>query len=111
MLFFLRLKQQKFRITDSIRYVLVITLSTQCNEKLLQQLKSSFKRTIYCNKYQPKVSSERQNQYLDFLIDPSFQEVNRLFVLSFENMEDRKVHTEYYLPKVETKDYHVMING
>ena len=41
------------------------------------------------NKYQPKVSAEKQNQYLDFLIDPSVQGVNRIFVLSFENEEDR----------------------
>ena len=48
--------------------------------------------------------SERQNQYSDFLIDPSFQGVNRLFILSFENENDRTVHTKYYLPTVE-KDY------
>ena len=51
------------------------------------------------------------NPYLDFLINPSFQEVNRLFVLSFENKEDRPVHTKYYLPTVEIKDYNVMIDG
>ena len=38
-----------------------------------------------------------------YLTDSSFQGVNRLFVLSFENEEDRKVHTGYYLPKVEIK--------
>ena len=101
----------QFKITVTKLYVPVVTLSTQDNEKLLQQLKSGFKRTINWNKYQPKVSPERQNQYLDFLIDPSFQGVNRLFVLSFENEEDRKVHTGYYLPKVEIKDYNVMIDG
>ena len=42
----------------------------QDNAKLLEQLKSSFKRTINWNIYQPKVSPERQNQYLDFLTDP-----------------------------------------
>ena len=52
-------------------------------QKLLQQLKSGFKRTINWNKNEPKVSPERRNQYLNFLIDPSFQGVNRLFVLSF----------------------------
>ena len=101
----------RFAITDTKLYVPVVTLSTQDNAKLLQQLKSGFKRTINWNKYQPKVSPERRNQYLDFLIDPSFQGVNRLFVLSFENEEDRKVHTGYYLPKVEIKDYNVMIDG
>ena len=56
-------------------------------------------------------TAERQNQYLDFLIDPRFQEVNRLIVLSFENENDRKLHTGYYLPKVEIKDYNVIIAG
>ena len=100
----------RFAITDTKLYVPVVTLSTQDNAKLLEQLKSGFKRTINWNKYQPKVSPERQNQYLDFLIDPSFQGVNRLFVLSFENEEDRKVHIGYYLPKVEIRDYNVMID-
>ena len=66
-----------FAITDTT--VPVVTLSTQDNAKLLQQLKSGFKRTVNWNKYQSKVSPEKQNQYLDYLIDPSFQVVNRLF--------------------------------
>ena len=70
---------------------------------MLQQIKSGFKTTIIWNKYQLKVSTERQKQYLDFLIDPSFQGVNRLFVLSFENEDDRKVSTGYYLSKVKLK--------
>ena len=45
----------------------------------------------------------QQNQYLHFLIDPSFQGVNKLFVLSFENENDGKGHKGYYLPKLEIK--------
>ena len=75
----------KFKITYTKLYVPVVTLSTQHNAKLLEQFKSGFKRTINWNKYQPKVSPERKNQYSDFLIDLSFQGVNRLFVSSFEN--------------------------
>ena len=67
-------------MTDTKLYVPVVTLLTHNNAKLRQQLKSGFKRTINWNKYQTKVSPERQNQYLDFLIDPSLQGVNRLFV-------------------------------
>ena len=89
----------------------MVTLLTQDNAKLLEQLKSGFKRTIYWNKHQSKVSTERQNQNLVFLIDPSFQGVNRLFVLSFDNENDRKGHTRYYLPKVEIKGNSVMIDG
>ena len=49
--------------------------------------------------------------YSDYLINPSFQGVNRLFALSFENTTDRTVHTKHYPPTVEIKDYHVMIDG
>ena len=104
-------RETKFKIIDTKPYVPVVTLSTQDNAKLLEQLKSRFKRTINCNKYQSKVSTQIQNQYLDFLIDPSSQGVNRLGVLLFKNEEHRKVHTGYYLPKVEIKEYTVMIDG
>ena len=98
-------KATKFKITDIKLYVLVVTLSTQDNIKLIQKLSSGFTRTINWNKYQTKVSTERQNHYLDFLIDSSFQGVNRLFVLSSENKGDKKVQKGYYLAKVEIKDY------
>ena len=65
--------ETKFNITDTKLYIPAVYLSTQDNAKLLQQLKSGFKRTINWNKYQTKVSTERQNQYLDYLIDPGFQ--------------------------------------
>ena len=104
-------RKTKFKITDTKFYIPIVTLSIQDNTKLLNQLKPSFKRSINWNKYQTKVLTEGQNQYLDFLIEPSFQGVNRRFVLSFENEDDRKVHTRYYLPKVELKDYNVMIDG
>ena len=97
-----------FAITDTKPYVPGVTLSNQDNTKLLQQLKLGFKRTINWNKYQSKLPIERQNQYL---IDLSFQGVNRLFVLSFKNNDDRKAHTGYFFPKVKIKDYNVMING
>ena len=78
-----------FSITDTKHYVPVVTLSTQDNAKLLEQLKFSFKRTVNWKKYQSKMSTERQNQYLDYLTDPSFQGVNRLLVLPFENEAHR----------------------
>ena len=64
-------------------YVTVITLSTQDNAKLLQQIKLGFKRTINWDKYQTKVSIEAPNPYLDYLIDRSFQRVNKSFVFLF----------------------------
>ena len=102
----------KFEITETRLYVPVVTLSTQNNAKLLQQLKSGFKRAINWNKYQSSIKAYAQNRYLNHLVDPSFQGVNRLIsALSFENENDRTVHSTYYLPKVEIKDYNVMIDG
>ena len=75
-----------FAIAGTKLYVPVVT---QDNAKLLQQLKSGFKRTINLNKYQSKVTLQALNPNLDYVIEPSFQEVNRLFGLSFENSTDR----------------------
>ena len=105
------IKAATFAITDTKLYIPVVVLSTKDNIKSLQQFKSGFKRTINWNKFQSKVRLQVQNPYLDLLIDPSFQGVNILFVLSFGNKDDRKVNTKYYLPTVEIRDYNVMING
>ena len=102
---------EKFAITERKLYVPVVILSTQDNAQLLQQLKSGFKRTINWNKYESSIKTFPQNRYLNYLNNPSFQGVNRLFVLSFEYEDDRTSHSTYYLPKVEIKDYSVMIDG
>ena len=57
------------------------------------------------------MSTEKQNQYLDYLIDPSFQGVNRLFVLPFENEAQQISYKRYYLLTVEVKNYNIMIDG
>ena len=71
--------EKKFEITETKLYVPVVTLSTKDNEKLLQQLKSGFKKTISLNKYESGIKTFAQNRYLSYLINPSFQVVNRLF--------------------------------
>ena len=101
----------KFAITETKFYVPVVTLSTENNAKLLQQSNSSFKRTINWNKYESNIKTFAQNRYLNYLINPSFQGVNRLFVLSLENEDQRKSHLSYYHLRVEIKDYDVMIDG
>ena len=73
---------QTFTITDTKLYVPFVTLSTQDNVKLLKQLESGFKRTINWIKYQSEKTNQAQNRSSDFLFDPSFQRINRLFVLS-----------------------------
>ena len=55
--------------------------------------------------------TEKPNEYLDYLIDPKCQGINRPFSLSFENKEHRSRHPGYFLPKVEVKDYIVTIVG
>ena len=82
----------KFEITDTELYVSFITVSTPGNIKLLKQSESGFKRTINLNKYLSKTTSQMQMQsrYLDFLIDASFQEVNRFFVLSFKDEDGQE---------------------
>ena len=87
------------------------SLSTQENTKFLQQLKSGFKRVTSWNKYLSKPELLAQNPNLNHLAEPSFQGVNRLFVLAFENDDDRTSDNEYYIPTVEIKDYIIMING
>ena len=100
-----------FAITDTKLYVPVVTLSTQENTKFFQQLKSGFKRVINWNKYLSKPELLAQNPNLIHLVESSFQGVNRLFVLTFENDDHRTSDDRYYLPTVEIKDYNIMING
>ena len=100
-----------FTVTDTKLYVPVVTLSTQENSKLLQQLKSGFKRVINWNKYTSKPKLLGQDPNLNRLVEPSFQGVNRFFVLAFENDNQRISTKRYHLPTVEIKDYNVMING
>ena len=77
-----------FKITDCKLYVPVVTSSAENDNKLLEQLKTGFKRTIKWNKYRSEMSNQTKNKNLNYLIDPTFTNVNRLFVLSFENEND-----------------------
>ena len=103
--------EEKFKTTDTNLYVPIVILSTKDNEKLLQQLGSGFKRVINWNKYLSRPELGPQNRNLNYLIEPSFKGVNRLFVLAFENDAQRTVHSGYDLRNVEIKNYNVMING
>ena len=74
-------------------------------------MKSGFKRTIKWNKYRSEMTNQTKTNHLNHLIDPTFTKVNRLFVLSFENEEDKTSFSKYYVPKVEIKDFNVLIDG
>ena len=81
--------------------------------KLLEQLKSGFKRTIKWNKYRSQMTIQPKKN-LNYLIDPTFTNVNRLFVLSFSrnnSTDNRDSFSDYYVPNVEIKDFNVLIDG
>ena len=100
-----------FKITDTKLYVPAVTLSTEDDNNFLGQLKSGFKRSIQWNKYRSGMANQTKTNNLNYFIDPTFNKVNRLFVLSFENKEERTSFSKYYTPKVEIKDFNVLIDG
>ena len=108
----------KFKITDTKLYVPVVTFSKQNDTKLLEQLKTGFKRAIKWNKYRSQITTEPPNNNLNYLIDPTFANVNRLFVLSFQRIAGENNTTKdyrdsfsgYYLPNARIKDFNVLID-
>ena len=100
-----------FEITDTKLYVPAVTLSTEDDNKLLEQLKTGFTRTIKWQKYTSEMPNPTEIHNLNYLIDPTFSKVNRIFVLSFKNDQDRTSFTKFYTPKVEIKDFNVLIDG
>ena len=104
-------KSAEFKIKDCKLYVPVVTLSAENDNKLLEQLKTGFKRKIKWNKYSSKMSNQTKNNSLNYLIDPTFTNVNRLFVLTFENEDDGTSFSKSYVPKVEIKDFNVLTDG
>ena len=102
-----------FKITDANLYVPVVTLSKEIDIQHLEQLKAGFKRTIKWNKYRSQMSIQSQNNNLNYLIDPTFTNINRLFVLSFprnNNTDSRCDFSNYYVPKVKVNDFNVLID-
>ena len=99
-----------FTITETKLYVPAFTLSTQDKAKLFPQLKSGFKTTIKWNKHEAKPELLGRNLNLNHLVEPSFQVVNRRFVLTFENDARRTSNKRYYFLNIKIKDYNVMID-
>ena len=90
-----------FKITDTKLYVPIVTLSTEDDNKLLEQLKTRFKKTIKWYKYRSEVSNQTKNNNLNYLIDPTFTKVNRLFALLLKNENDRTSFSKYYTLNIE----------
>ena len=91
-------------------YVPAVTLSKDDEIKSLTNLKSGFKREILWNKYRSQMTTEAVNNNLNILIDPTFTNVNRLFLLAYQNTDDRQSFSQFYLPNVMVKDYNVIID-
>ena len=85
----------EFQMTDTKLYVPIVTLSKENDKKLLKQLKLGFKKTVKWNKYRAKMNVQSNNNKLNYLIDPTFTKVNRLFVLLFERIKENNVK-EYH---------------
>ena len=97
-------------INDCKLYIPVVTLSKDDEIKLLTNLKSGFTREIEWNKYRSQMSTEAINNNLNILIDPTFTNVNRLFVLAYQAADDRQSFSQFYLPRVMVKDFNVIID-
>ena len=79
------------KITDTKLYLPVVTLPTEDDNKLLEQLKLRFIRTIKWNKYRSEMTNQTKTNNLNYLIDPTFTKDNRLFVLSFEHLINKSI--------------------
>ena len=109
----------EFGITDTKVYVPNVTLSKENDTKLLEQLKTGFKKTIKWNKCRSQMTVQSSNSNLNYLIDPTFTNVNRVFVLSFQRIagennttkDHRDSFSDYYVPNVEIQDFNVLIDG
>ena len=118
----------KFKITETKLYVPIVTLPTKDNANLTKLLNEGFKRSVQWNEYKVKHEKENANNSFSRLLDASFQGVNRLLALAFNNVFNtttttagvvndnvnrvkRDSYRKYYLPRVNINNYNVMING
>ena len=101
-------------ITSTKLYVSLVTFPINDNIKFLENIKQGFKRTISWSKYRSEIITHAKNNNLDYLIDPTFTNINRLFGLSFKNGNydpTRNYFDEYYMPLVEIKYFNALIDN
>ena len=96
-----------FQINNAKLYVSVFALSINDNVKFLENIKQGFKRIVSWNKYRSEIATQPRNNNLDYLIDPTFKNIDRLFLLSLKkngnNDPTRDSLDRYYVPLVEKK--------
>ena len=85
-----RPKDLKFSVTNCKLYVPIVTLQTEYQNQLYKDLKTGISIDFAWNKYRSQMINQTATNNLNFLIDPTFKNINRLFVLAFPNEEDRK---------------------
>ena len=108
-----------YKIKETKLHVPVVTLSKENDIKLLEQLKSGFKKTIKWDKYRSQMTIQHQNNNLNYLIDPTSTNVDRLFVLPFQRIvgenNTTKDHRDSFshscVPNVRIKDFNVLTDG
>ena len=80
----------------------------------LENWKHGFKRTISLNKYRSKITTHSKNNNLDYMIDPTFRNITKLFVQPFKaggNDSTRNSFDKYYMSVAEIKDFHALIEN
>ena len=108
--------QAIFIINDTKLYVPVVTLSKEDNKDFIEQQNKGFQRSIYWNEYKTKgISEDADNNVFKYIyLDPSFQGVNRLFIMAYSRADGqptRNSQEKYYLPRIDLKEYNVIIDG
>ena len=104
-----------FKITDAKLYVPIVTLSAEGNAKLSNLLGKGLKRSIYWNIYKVidntslEIAANNEENYMRKLLDSTYQEVIRLFLLAYDNTAgNNQVPTnsfrKYFLLRVKTKN-------
>ena len=78
----------------------------------LKNIKQGFKTTVSWNKCRFEIKTQPKSNNLDYLIDITFRNINRLFALSFKNGDDdpKMNYFEYYVPLIEIKDLNALID-
>ena len=102
-------------ITSTKRYVPVVALSIKKITKFSENLKQESKRTISWNEIRYEITSQQpKNNNLDYMIDSTFSNINRLFVLSFKSSKNgpkKDYFVKYYMPLVEIKDFNALLDN
>ena len=102
-----------FSLNSIKLHVLVLILPINDNITFLENLKQGFKTTVSWNKYRSEKKIYPKNNNLDYVIDPAFRNINRLFVLSFKNGAkdtSRNSFDKYYMRLVKIKDFNTLID-